>query len=72
MTEFVLKHPELVVYALTTLLSLLAHAAGPRAPRVAAVLGAVALDVPKLVQAMAKPKADTPKAEETKPDEPKS
>ena len=54
---FAKSHPEMLVYLLATLCGAIARGIGDKAPRLAAALSAVALDVPKLIGAIKAPAA---------------
>ena len=61
MIAWISAHPELVAWLLVSALSLVASAIEARAPRVAAAIRAVGLDVPGVMRAIKptpKPKAD--------------
>lgn len=67
MIAWISAHPELVAWLLVSALSLVASAIEARAPRVAAAIRAVGLDVPGVVRAMrplAPPPPPEPKADD--------
>lgn len=62
MIAWILAHPELATGAVLSLLSLVAHLVELKSPRAAAIIRAVAVDLPGLVRALRPMKAEKPDA----------